>query len=81
MQHCTSKNPPQCFPLGSRKQCTGKNHVQCCLNTQKPMQCCPRGQHCTAKTLCNVVPEASHNIVQEKIWAILSEQNLITPFI
>ena len=48
----------------SSKHCTGKNPVQCCLNTagttftvKNPMQCCPWGsrQQCTGKNLFNVV--------------------------
>ena len=32
-QHYIGKNPMQCWTWGSRQQCTGKNLVQCCLNT------------------------------------------------
>ena len=31
-QNCTSQNPMQCCPRGSRQHCI-KNPVQCCLNT------------------------------------------------
>ena len=56
-QHYLSKNLIQYCRWGSRKQCTGKNPVQCCLNF-----------HCTGKILCDIAQEASDNIAQEKIF-------------
>ena len=55
----------QCCPRCSRQHCIRKilrNVVLILL-----------GQHCTGKTLCNVVPEAPNNIAQEKIEAMSSE--------
>ena len=46
----------QYYPGGSRQQCTGKNVVLILL-----------GQHCTGKTLSNVVLEAQDNDTKEKI--------------
>ena len=69
-QHCTGQNSMQCCPKVSRQFFTAKILFNVVLILM--------GQHCTQKTLCNVVPEALDNIAQEKIQVMSSEQHLVS---